>query len=118
MAEGLCVDCGFDYSKKVNVESIPSIIQQLCGASEIDYFNIAILYINHLPAFGSTIDINPSIIYQTKFKADTCYYILLDNNLFSPITDIKKFLNVESFCSKCQKNPLSTPHHVLTMIVM
>ena len=36
MDEGLCVDCGFDYSKKVNVESIPSIIKQMCEASEID----------------------------------------------------------------------------------
>ena len=39
IAEGLRVDCGFESSKKVNVESIPSIIKQICEASGIDYFN-------------------------------------------------------------------------------
>ena len=82
MAQGLCLDCGFDYSKKVNVESIPSIIKQICDASCIEFFNIAILDINHLPAFCSTIDIDPSIIYQANFENETCYYIQLDNNHF------------------------------------
>ena len=61
MAQGLCEDCGFDYTKKVNVESIPSIIKQIGDASCIDYFNTAILDIDHLPAFCS-IDFNPSIL--------------------------------------------------------
>ena len=108
MAQGFCNECGFDYTKRVNVESIPIIIKQICDASNIDYFNIAILDINHLPTFHSTIDINPSIIYQTHFKTDTCHYILLDNNHFSPIIDIKKFLNVRSFCCKCQKAFVNT----------
>ena len=114
MAKGLCEECGFDYTKKVNVESIPAIVKQICESNNIDFFNIAILDINNLPAFGSTIDINQSIIYQTPFKTEICYYILLDNNHFSPITDIKKFLNVRCFCSKCQKsfvNPKSFIDH-------
>ena len=44
----------------------------------------------------------------------TCYYILLDNNHFSPITYIKRFQNVKSFCCKCQKafvNPTSFIDH-------
>ena len=113
MAQGLCEDCGFDYTKKAKVESIPSIIKQI-GC--IDYFNIAILDIDHLPAFCSTNDMNPNIIYQSNLKTETCYYILLDKNHFSPITYIKKFLNVKSFCCKCQNsvvNPTS-----LTMTVM
>jgi hypothetical protein len=91
MAQGLCSECGFDDSKKVNVESIPSIIKQICDASSIDFFNIAILDINHLPAFCSTIVINPNIIYETNFKTDTCYYTLLVNNHFSPVIDKKNF---------------------------
>ena len=74
MAQGLCEDCGFDCTKKVNVESIPSIIKQICEASGIDFFSIAILDINHLPAFCSTTGINPSIIYRTNFKTEICYY--------------------------------------------
>ena len=81
-AKGLCEDCGFDYSKKVNAEYIPSTIKQICEASGIDYFNIAILDINHLPAFCSTIDIHPNKMYQTNFNTETCCYILLDNNHF------------------------------------
>ena len=37
MAQGLCVDCGFDYSKRVNVDSIPSIIKQVCEANGIEF---------------------------------------------------------------------------------
>ena len=92
MAQGLCVDCGYDYSKKVNVESIPSIIKQICEASGTNFFNIAILDINHLPAFCATTDINPNIIHQTNFKTETCCYILLDNNHCSPIIDMKIFV--------------------------
>ena len=56
MAQGLSVDCGFDYSKKRdNAESIPWIIKQVCEANGID---IAILDINHLPAFCSTNDVD------------------------------------------------------------
>ena len=35
MAQGLCEDCGFYYSKEVNVESIPSMKKQICEASGI-----------------------------------------------------------------------------------
>ena len=71
MAQGLCVDCGFDYSKKVIVESIPWMIKQTCEASGIYFFNIAVLDISHLPAFSTTTDISPSIIHQTKCKTET-----------------------------------------------
>ena len=63
MAKGVCGECGFDYTKKVNVESIPAIVKQICESNNIDFFNIAILDINNLPAFGSTIDINQSVVY-------------------------------------------------------
>ena len=56
------------FKKKVNVESILSSVKQICDASCIEFFNLATLDNNHLPAFCSTIDINPTVIYQTHFK--------------------------------------------------
>ena len=102
MAKQLCESCGYDYSKKVDIEDLPDIINKICQASNKPDFNIAVLDIEHLPAFSSTIDIKPSIMYQTDFKSDEYHYLLFDNNHFSPILDIKKFLNVRSFCYKCQ----------------
>ena len=102
MAKQLCESCGYDYSNKVDIEDLPDIINKVCQASQKPSFNIAVLDIEHLPAFSSTIDINPSIMYQTDFKTDEYYYLLFDINHFSPILDIKKFLNVRAFCHKCQ----------------
>ena len=70
MAKQLCESCGYDYSNKVDIEDLPDIINKICQASNKPDFNIAVLDIEHLPAFSSTIDIKPSIMYQTDFTSD------------------------------------------------
>ena len=47
-------------------------------------------------------------MYQTSFKSDAYHYLLFDNNHFSPILDIKQFLNVRAFCYTCQKAFVNT----------
>ena len=78
MAKQLCESCGYDYSNKVDIEDLPDIINKICQASNKPDFNIAVLDIEHLPAFSSTIDIKPSIMYQTDFKSDEYHYLLFD----------------------------------------
>ena len=65
-------------------------------------FNIVILDIDDLLVFNTTTNITQSILYQTLYVSTECFYLLYDNNNYSPILDIKKFLNVRGFCTKCQ----------------
>ena len=51
---------------------------------------------------GITTCINDSIMYKTDFDSINWMYLLYDNDHYSPITDIKKFLNVRAFCHHCK----------------
>ena len=102
MAKQLCEECGYDYSKQVISDDMPDIISQINSVNMNKHFNIVILDIDNLPAFSTTTNITPSIRFKTHFKANECYYLLLDNHHYSPILNIKQFLNVRGFCSKCQ----------------
>jgi hypothetical protein len=103
MAKQYCACCCLDYSQPVEINAIPKIIEQISNVkSLVSAFNIIILDINNLPAFNTTIDITPSIMFQTHFKTDNYFYLLYDNKHFSPIMNIKQFLNVRGFCRPCQ----------------
>ena len=108
MARQLCESCGYDYTKEVKFNDLPNIINQICQSSNKPLFNVAILDIQNLPSFNSTVDISNSIMFQTEFKTEEYFYLLFDNNHFSPILNIKQFLNVKSFCLKCQRAFVNT----------
>ena len=65
-------------------------------------FNIIILNIDNLPNFNTTTQITSSIMFQTNLKTTKYFYLLYDKGHYSPILDIKQFLNVRGFCGKCQ----------------
>ena len=107
----MCDIVGFDYNNKVSFDDIPTIIKRLSicktscnGLENIEFIltNIAILNIDLLPKNGITTCINDSIMYKTDFDSINWMYLLYDNDHYSPITDIKKFLNVRAFCHHCK----------------
>jgi hypothetical protein len=99
----MCLSRGCDYSQMVNIIDIPTIMNTLCDGDSQKTFNLVILDMNNLHAFNTIVNINPSILSKTNYMTDIRYFLLHDNNHFSPILDIKKFFNVRGFCVKCQQ---------------
>ena len=91
MAKKICLDCGCDYTEKVNSDDIPKIIELICSTMEESMFNIIILDIDNLPNFNTTTKITSSIMFQTNLKTTKCFYLLYDKGHYSPILDIKQF---------------------------
>ena len=97
LAKQLCLSCGYDYAKQINSDDIPNIIEHICSVMKESMFNIIILDMNNLPSFSTTTQITSNIMFQTNFKTNKYFYLLYDNHHYSPILDIKQFLNVRGF---------------------
>ncbi len=103
----LCTACGANHEEKVRLDQIDGIVNTIRNKNQIK-FDLVILDGDALPHFGCTGDISRSIKHRTYNNADIYFYILFDEGHFSPILDIKQFLNVRAFCPKC----MCTFHHL------
>ncbi len=96
----LCNVCGENYEEKVKLQQIDGIVDTISNENKLK-FDLVILDGDTLPHFGCSGDISRSIKHRTYNDADIHFYILYDEGHFSPILDIKQFLNVRAFCPKC-----------------
>ena len=65
-------------------------------------FSILVLNIHELPILGKAGYIYDSLLYKGDcVKGDRQMWLLFDDGHFSVITDIKAFLCVREFCSRC-----------------
>ena len=74
MAKKLCLDCGCDYTEKVNSDDIPKIIELMCSTMKESMFNIIILNIDNLPNFNTTTQISSIIMFHTNLKTTKYLY--------------------------------------------
>jgi hypothetical protein len=79
----------------VSLDLIPEIEEKL-------QFSILVLNIDELPILGSAGYIYDSLLYKGGcIKGDRQMWLLFDDGHFNVIIDIKAFLGVREFCSRC-----------------
>ena len=67
--------------------------------------NINVIELQNLPILGGSVNIFNSLLYKSDNRDTITHYLLYDSEKvhYNAITDIKAFLGVRSFCSKCLK---------------
>jgi len=101
LAKADCEYCGYDYNEPVNIDSFQDIVEKICDRDRKRYFNIAVIDIENLMLFNTTCNVYNNILFTTTFNTCETLFLLLDNGHYSPILDMKQFLNVRGFCYKC-----------------
>ena len=97
----MCLQVGLDWDEKVAIEDIP-LIEEALNKEGDEQFQYCVLNIEELPHFNHTGSIIDSLMYK-GLNAPTKIWLLFDHGHYHAISDIKKFLGVEAFCSKCFK---------------
>ena len=91
----LCAHCGLEWNKAVTFNEIPKIEKAIDA-------NILILDMVKIPMLNSTIGIYETLMYKNdEVKSDTQFWLLHDDDHYHSINNIKGFLAIEYFCSKC-----------------
>ena len=101
LAKHMCLHVGLDWDANVAIEDIP-LIEEAINKEGDEQFQYCVLNIEELPHFNHTGSIIDSLMYK-GLNAPTKIWLLFDHGHYHAISDIKKFLGVEAFCSKCFK---------------
>ena len=106
IASDICKKCKMEWDKPVPFTPNISIVEHIyqCNIYIIDLYNI--------PVIGSVVDLlsSNSLMYMTENRGNEHYFLLYDSKEehYHAITDIKKFLGLNSkcceFCYNCMKS--------------
>ena len=92
----LCKKCNVQWNEPVSHIHIPLVEEAL-------NINIYVMSIENIPILGSAINIWNALEYRSEDRHTQKHWLLLDNNHYHVINDIKPFRGVKQFCSTCFK---------------